>query len=252
MDQGKSTLLEDVRPRAGVEERGSIAIGRTDLLTTDAAAAASERVEADPFVADIMRLLLTFFSVVIIDVVVVSLITHRLRFWFPLWLDPLWATRADPWVIYSQSYFAGIFMIPILCWLVDRDFLAQVGAAARAAFWLLCVIVFAFILWWKGSLMFQYHKHYEMLGWAALTGVIWTAIRLAGILPQWVRRLTRRKMLGGLLFAVALFFLVMSVLDPFVQIGVQRLPWSSGLAIEMGFFIPAAVVLMIFSRRLRA
>jgi hypothetical protein len=44
----------------------------------------------------------------------------------------------------------------------------------------------------------------------------------------------------------------MSVLDPLVQLGVQRLPWSSGLAIEMGFFIPAAVVLMIFSRRLRA
>jgi hypothetical protein len=59
-------------------------------------------------------------------------------------------------------------------------------------------------------------------------------------------------MLGGLLFALALFFLVMSVLDPLVQLGVQRLPWSSGLITELGFFIPAAVVLMIFSRRLRA
>src|SRR5262245_12148666 len=221
-----------------------------DPLTEDKAEA--ERIEADPFVADITRLLLTFLSVVTIDVVVVSLMTQRLRFWFPLWLDPLWATRADPWVVYSQSYFAGIFMIPILCWLVDRDFLAQVGARARAAFWLLCVSAFAFVLWWKGSLMFQYHKHYEMFVWAALTGVIWTVIRLAGILPRWVGCLTRRQMLRGLLFAVGLFFLVMSVLDPLVQIGVQRLPWSSGLAIELGFFIPAAIVLMIFSRRLRA
>jgi hypothetical protein len=252
MDQGESILSENVRSRAGVEEHVSIAIGGTEPLTGGAAAAGSERVEADPFVADIMRLLLTFFSVVIIDILVVSFITQRLRFWFPLWLDPMWATRADPWVVYSQSYFAGIFMIPILCRLVDRDFLARVGAAARAAFWLLCVIVFAFVLWWKGSLMFQYHKHYEMLGWAVLTGVIWTAIRLAGILPQWVRHLTRRQMLGGLLFAVALFFLVMSVMDPLVQLGVQRLPWSSGLTIEVAFFISAAVVLMIFSRRLRA
>jgi hypothetical protein len=51
---------------------------------------------------------------------------------------------------------------------------------------------------------------------------------------------------------VALFFLVMSILDPLLQLGVQRLPWSSGLITELGFFIPAAVVLMIFSRRLRA
>lgn len=219
---------------------------------TPSAGLASKGIATDPFVADITRLLLTFLAVAAIDVVVVSLMTHRLRFWFPQWLDPLWATRADPWVVYSQSYFAGIFMIPILCWLVDRDFLAQVGAGARIAFWLLCAIAFAFVLWWKGSLMFQYHKHYEMFAWAALTVVIWTAIRLAGILPQWVRRLTCRQMLGGLLFAIALFFLVMSVLDPLVQLGVQRLPWSSGLAIELGFFIPAGVVLMILSRRLRA
>ena len=95
-------------------------------------AAQAERIEVDPFVADVTRLLLTFLFVVAIDAVMVSLITHRLRFWFPLWLDPQWATRPDPWVIYSQSYFAGIFMIPLLCRLVDRDFLARVGTGARA------------------------------------------------------------------------------------------------------------------------
>jgi hypothetical protein len=60
-------------------------------------------VEADPFVSDLVRLLLTFFSVVVLDVVLISLITHRLRFWFPLWLDPDWASRRAPWVVYSQS-----------------------------------------------------------------------------------------------------------------------------------------------------
>ena len=224
----------------------------TKPTTAGTDVAVSEGVEADPFVADITRLLFTFFSVVAIDVLVVSLMTHRLRVWFPVWLDPQWATRRDPWVIYSQSYFAGIFLIPVLCRLVDRDFLAKVGAGTRTVFWSLCVIVFGFVLWWKGSLMLQYHKHYEILGWAALTAVMWTTIRLVGILPERVRRLTRSRMLGGLLFGISLFFLVMSILDPLVQLGVQRLPWSSGLTIEVGFFISAGFVLMTLSRRLRA
>jgi hypothetical protein len=250
MDRAKSILSAHVRSRAGVEEHGSIVIDRTAPPTTGAAASAKEAVKADPFVLDITRLLLTFLSVVIIDVVVVSLVTHRLRFWFPLWLDPQWANRPDPWVVYSQSYFAGIFMIPLLCRLIDRDFLA--GAGVRAAFWSLCLGVFAFVLWWKGSLMLEYHKHYEALGWAALTGAIWTIIRLAEILPERVGGLTRRQMLRGVLFGVSLFFLFMSIIDPLVQLGVQRLAWSQGLAIEVGFFIPVGIVLMLLSRRLRA
>src|SRR5438132_1483460 len=146
--------------------------------------AVTETVEADPFVADTIRLLLTFFSVVAIDVVVISLLTHRLRFWFPLWLDRQWATRPDPWVVYSQSYFAGIFLIPLLCRIIDRDFLARGGAGVRAIFLSLCVIVFAFVLWWKGSLMLEYHKHYETLGWAALTGVMWTLFGHTGIISE--------------------------------------------------------------------
>jgi len=224
----------------------------TKPLTASADAAASESVETDPFVADTARLLVTFFSVVVVDVVVISLMTHQLRFWFPQWLDPQWATRRDPWVIYSQSYFAGIFLIPFLCRLVDRDFLARLGAGVRTSFWSLCVIVFVFVLGWKGSLMLQYNKYYEMLGWAALTGVMWTIVRLAETLPERIRSLTRGHMLGGVLFGVSLFFLVMSILDPLVQLGVQRLPWSAGLAIEVGFFIPAGIVLMTLSRRLRA
>ncbi|HEY1268850.1 MAG TPA: hypothetical protein VGH16_16460 [Candidatus Binatia bacterium] len=223
-----------------------------DPLIATASAAADERAETDPFVADISRLLMTFLIVVAIDVAIVSLLTHRLRFWFPLWLDPRWDTRPDPWVVYSQSYFAGIFLLPLLCRIVDRDFLAQAGVPARAVFWSVCAAVFAVVLWWKGSLMLQYHKQYEMLGWAALTLVVWTVIRAAGILPPWLRGLSRRRMLGGLLFAIAIFFLAMSIVDPLVQLGVQRLPWSSGLAIEIGFFIPAGIVLMVLSRRLAA
>ena len=57
-------------------------------------------------------------------------------------------------------------------------------------------------------------------------------------------------MLKGLMVAVGSFFLVMSVNDPLLQIVVQNLTWSSGLIIEMGFFIPAGLVLLYLSRRL--
>lgn len=223
-----------------------------DPLIASASRTTDMRIEADPFVADIARLLMTFFIVVAIDLLVVSLLTHRLRFWFPLWLDPQWDTRPDPWVVYSQSYFAGIFLIPLLCRLVDRDFIKHAGWPSRAAFWSLCAAVFGFVLWWKGSLMLHYHKQYEMLGWAVLTVVVWTTLRVSGILPAAVSGLARSRMLGALLLAISIFFLVMSVVDPFIQLGLQRLPWSSGLAIEIGFFITAGVTLMMFSRRLGA
>src|ERR1700730_2279727 len=54
----------------------------------------------------------TFFTVIAVDFVAVSLLTHKLRVWFPVWLDAHWATRPDPWVVYSQSYFAGIVSTP--------------------------------------------------------------------------------------------------------------------------------------------
>jgi hypothetical protein len=41
-------------------------------------------------------MLLTFFTVIAVDLVAVSLLTHKLRLWFPVWLDAHWATRTDP------------------------------------------------------------------------------------------------------------------------------------------------------------
>ena len=141
-------------------------------------------------------------------------------------------------------------MIPVLCRLIDREFLASTGYGPRAGFWTLCLAVLVFILWWKGSLMLEYHKQYEALAWAVLTGAIWIISRSVDILPKRVHALTRSQMLRGLLFGMSLFFLVLSVVDPLLQMGVQRLSWSSSLAIELGFFIPAGIILMILSRRL--
>src|SRR5512143_1322491 len=100
----------------------------------------------------VCKMLLTFFTVAAVDLVALSLLTQKLRVWFPVWFDAQWATREHPWVVYSQSYFAGIFFIPLLAYAVDRDLLkSRVGGGARAGFWLVLVGAFAFILSWKGE-----------------------------------------------------------------------------------------------------
>jgi len=206
----------------------------------------------DPFVGFVSKMLLTFFTVVATDLVAVSLLTHKLRVWFPIWLDAHWATRPDPWVIYSQSYFAGIFFIPFLALALDRKFLrTPEKKRARLAFWMLSVAVLAFILCWKGELMVRFNKQWEALGWLALTALIWTALSLGERLPQRLAGVTPRRMLQLLARGVAIFFLVMAVLDPVLQLGVQGLGWSGGLAIEVGFFVPAGIALLVASRSKR-
>ncbi len=200
----------------------------------------------------VCKMLVTFFTVAVVDLVALSLLTQKLRVWFPVWFDAQWATREHPWVVYSQSYFAGIFFIPLLAYAVDRDFLrSRVGAAARAAFWLVLVGTFAFILSWKGELMVRFGKQWEALAWLALTTAIWTALSIAERLPRWLEGMTPKRMMRGLARGVATFFLVMAVLDPALQLGVQKLAVSSGLLVEVGFFIPAGLVLMFVAYKLR-
>ena len=47
----------------------------------------SEGSERDPFVWFVCKMLVTFFTVIAVDLVAVSLLTHKLRVWFPVWLD---------------------------------------------------------------------------------------------------------------------------------------------------------------------
>jgi hypothetical protein len=55
-----------------------------------------EGLERNSFVWFVCKMLLTFFTVIAVDPVAVSLLTHKLRLWFPVWLDAHWATRTDP------------------------------------------------------------------------------------------------------------------------------------------------------------
>lgn len=207
-----------------------------------------ESSDRDPFVWFVCKMLLTFFTVIAIDLVAVSLLSHKLRVWFPVWLDADWATRADPWVVYSQSYFAGIFFIPLLSVSLDRHVLRGRPGWVRPVFWTVATGAFLFILGWKGELMVRFGKQWEALGWLALTAAIWTALSVAERLPARLAGVTPKRMLTLLARGVACFFLAMAVLDPLLQIGVQHLGWSGGLLIEVGFFVPVGFALLAVSR----
>jgi uncharacterized protein len=203
------------------------------------------------FVTSIIRLLLAFVAVAFIDVVVCSLITHKLRFWFPLWLDAHWDTNPNAWVTYSQSYAAGIFFLPMLVAAALREFVPKTARVARNGIIAGTIALLAFIAWWKGGLMLQYNKGQEALAWFVLTAVTWGLIRLGEELPAFAAQLSPRQLAIRLAKGQAIFFLMMAVADPVLTVGVQGLPWSRGLFIEMGFFVPAGLALLLLTSRRR-
>src|SRR5262245_62509105 len=123
------------------------------------------------FARAVARMVAAFLAVGFIDLVVCSLLTHKLRFWFPAWIDAQWDSRPDAWVTYSQSYLAGIVFIPVLAAEAVREFVPKVAVAARNVIIGGTVTVFAFIAWWKGTLMLHYHKEQEAVAWVVLTVV---------------------------------------------------------------------------------
>jgi hypothetical protein len=206
----------------------------------------------DGFARAVVRMLVAFLAVSFIDLVVCSLLTHKLRFWFPAWIDARWDSRPDAWVTYSQSYFAGIVFIPLMAAAVVREFAPRAAARARIAFVAGTAILLAFIAWWKGGLMLQYHKEQEAVAWVVLTAVTWGLVRLGEELPARMASVTPLRLAAGLARGVAVFFLVMAVLDPVLCVAVQGLPWSKGLLVEVGFFVPAGLALWVLAGRLSA
>jgi len=204
------------------------------------------------FARDVARMLVAFFAVGFIDVVVCSLLTHKLRFWFPAWIDAHWDTRPNSWVTYSQSYAAGIFFIPLMATALVREFVPKAAVAMRNTFAGGTLLVFAFILWWKGGLMVRYHKEWEAVAWAVLTAVTWGLLRAGEELPALMAGVKPRQLASGVARGIAVFFLLLAVVDPLLCVGVQGLPWSKGLFIEVVFFVPAGLALWAIASRLKS
>jgi uncharacterized protein len=202
------------------------------------------------FARSVARLLAAFLAVTFIDLVVCSLLTHKLRFWFPAWIDAHWDTRPDSWVTYSQSYMAGILFIPLLAAAVIREFIPQVASGRRTAIVAGTVAVFAFIAWWKGGLMLKYHKGWEAVAWVVLTAVTWGLIRLGEELPARMERVSPRRLAMWVARGVSIFLLLTAVADPVLCVGIQGLPWSKGEWVEIGFLGPAGIAMWEIARRL--
>jgi hypothetical protein len=203
------------------------------------------------FSRDLSRLLFTFFGVAAIDLIFGSVLTGKVRLWFPQWLDPQWATNPDAHVVYSQSYLSGVFLTPVLAWIIDRDFLAPRGGPIRIGFWAVCLPALLVIIIWKGELMLAHDKQTEAIAFAVLTVFIYAFIVVTQALPVWLAKTSARDLLRRLLLGLAAFFLVMSVLDPVLQVGVQGMEWSRGLIVEMVFFIPAGLTLLLIARAMK-
>lgn len=232
-----------MRIREGIASREDSDLSRSSERLARASA-------DDGFARAVVRMLVAFLAVSFIDLVVCSLLTHKLRFWFPAWIDARWDSRPDSWVTYSQSYMAGIVFIPLLAAAVVREFAPRAAAGARAAIVAGTAVLLAFIAWWKGGLMLQYHKEQEAVAWVVLTAVTWGLVRLGEELPARMASVTPRRLAAGLARGVAIFFLVMAVLDPLLCVAVQGLPWSKGLLVEVGFFVPAGLALWLLAGRL--
>jgi hypothetical protein len=145
---------------------------------------------------------------------------------------------------------AGIVFIPLLAVEAVREFAPGMAASVRNAIVAGTMAVFTFIIWWKGGLMLQYHKEMEAVAWIVLTAVVWGLLRLGEELPARLARETPRGLASKLAWGVSTFFLVMAVLDPVLCVGVQGLPWSQGLLVEVGFFVPAGIALRVLARSL--
>ncbi len=206
----------------------------------------------DPFSRDLTRMLVTFGAVTLIDWVVLSIFSGELRFWFPVWFDPQWSTRPEPWVTYSQSYLSGVLFLPLLTWIVDRDLLRACGKGLRIAYWATLTAGLAFIVWWKGGLMVEHGKQREAVAWLGLTAILFCAVWAAQELPARLAALPRRELLRRLLLSLGGFFLVLAVADPLLQVGVHGLDWSVDLFIEVAFFVPVGVAALALAQRLRS
>jgi hypothetical protein len=222
------------------------------VRTTGAGAAPKRPISSGDsrFARSVVRLLAAFMAVSFIDLVVCSLLTHKLRIWFPAWIDAHWDSRPDSWVTYSQSYMAGILFIPVLAAAVVREFIPKAAAGSRTAIVAGTVALFAFIAWWKGGLMLKYHREWEAVAWVVLTAVTWGLIRLGEELPARMEHVSPRRLAAWLARGVSVLILVMAVADPVLCVGVQGLPWSKGVWIEVGFLGPAGIALWFLARHL--
>ena len=142
-------------------------------------------------------------------------------------------------------------MIPVLFYSLGKELLWFSEGARRPLLRSTWLALFGFICGWKGGLMLEHDKVREGVAWVMLTGLVWGLIVCAQRLPRGLYQVSRQRALELFLTIVAAFFLVMAVVDSVIQLVVLDLEWSRGLGVELGFFLPMGLALLLVSRWLR-
>ena len=184
----------------------------------------------------ILAVIITF----LIDLILVSFITGKIRLWFPQWFNPFW--ESSSLVTYSQSYTVGIAFIPLFFYIIDKEMVKT--KRNRILNYLLMSIVLFLVCWWKGDLMLKYGKYIEDLIYIIVGFLLYFI--LSQILKRKVPRFVNSSFFYYYVFlGVGILLSFLAVVDLAFAINFNN--FIFGLYVELAALLPAGMMITSFS-----
>lgn len=190
-----------------------------------------------------LQMILILIFTLIFDLLIVSLIQGKWRFWFPQWIDPNW--QLNPYVDYSQSYFVGIIFIIPLFIIFDLEFFYGKKVWKRICLYILMAIILSFVLLWKVGLMIRFDKTREDIAWLLFALFCWVFIILSNMINKKDQLSEFKSFWMIWLFIIGLVLLLLAIVD-FILFATS-IGFTIDLLIEMIALIPISLFLIIFS-----
>ncbi|MFX1480682.1 MAG: hypothetical protein ACFFCI_21545 [Promethearchaeota archaeon] len=190
-----------------------------------------------------LQMILILIFTLIFDLLIVSLIQGKWRFWFPQWIDPDW--QLNPYVDYSQSYFVGIvFIIPLFI-IFDLEFFYGKKIWKRIILYGLMCILLSLILLWKGTLMIRFDKTREDIAWLLFAALSWVFLISSNIINKKNQIVEIKSFWMFWILIIGIILLILAIVD-FILI-TSSVGLTVDLMIEMIALVPASLLLIVFS-----
>lgn len=190
-----------------------------------------------------LQMILILIFTLIFDLLIVSLIQGKWRFWFPQWIDTNW--QLNPNVDYSQSYFVGIvFIIPLFI-IFDLEFFYGKKIWKRIILYGLMCILLSLILLWKGTLMIRFDKTREDIAWLLFAALSWVFLILSNIINKKDQIVEIKSFWMIWILIIGIILLTLAIVD-FILI-TSSVGFTVDLMIEMIALVPASLLLIVFS-----
>jgi len=188
-----------------------------------------------------MILILIF--ALIFDLLIVSLIQGKWRFWFPQWIDPNW--ELNPYVDYSQSYFVGIvFIIPLFI-IFDLEFFYGKKPWKRLSLYVFMCILLSLVLVWKGTLMIRFDKTREDIAWLLFAALSWVFVILSNFINKKDQIVELKSFWMIWLLIIGIVLLTLAIVD--LILITTSVGFTVDLMIEMIALVPVSLLLIVFS-----